>query len=379
MEYDAHGTLEGAIGTVQDITDLKKAKEALESERQLLQSIFDSIPVMLTLYEPSMDMLRLNRAIYDITGWTHDDVKKHGILDLAYPDPDYQKKILDYMKSLDPGFKDVLMVCKDGRIIETSWANIRIPDGRQVGIGIDISKRKHMEEKLRQHSRDLELANKELESFSYSVSHDLRNPLNTILAMATVLKEFYAEKLDKDGKRTIEEIERSSEQMAGIISNLLRLSRVSRQKIQRHTIDLSAMAAHVLDSLRKSQPHPVTDIRIQKNMKTRADAGLLHQALFNLLDNAWKYSSQKKKPVIEVGCYEQDSQTIYYVRDNGKGFDLSETDELFEPFFRLGSAAQFEGSGIGLSLVKRIISRHGGTIWAEAKKEKGATFYFTLS
>lgn len=236
-----------------------------------------------------------------------------------------------------------------------------------------------LEERIQQRTADLELANRELESFCYSVSHDLRAPLRHINSYSAILKEDLAEILDEKGKQHLARLEKSAVQMGRLIDDLLELSRVSRGELVLESVDLSKIASRIVKMLTESEPERVVDWRISEGIIMQGDVGLLQLALQNLLENAWKYSSRKKKAVIEFGSMPMAGKTVCYVKDNGVGFDMAYANKLFSPFERLHAVGEFEGTGIGLATVQRIINRHGGRIWGEGHPNKGATFYFTLA
>jgi PAS domain S-box-containing protein len=224
----------------------------------------------------------------------------------------------------------------------------------------------------------LETANKELEAFSYSVSHDLRAPLRGVDGFSQALLEDYSDKLDDQGKQYLKYVREASQQMAQLIDDLLNLSRMSRGEIYRKEIDLSSLVASTLETIRKSNPEKKTEFVIEPGLIVNADQRLLRIALENLLGNAWKFTSKRQISKIEFGMTEQNNKNVYFVRDNGAGFDMIYAKKLFGAFQRLHSANEFPGTGIGLATVRRIIHRHGGEIWAESEVDKGATFYFTL-
>jgi two-component system CheB/CheR fusion protein len=228
-------------------------------------------------------------------------------------------------------------------------------------------------------TQDLAATNKELEAFSYSVSHDLRNPLNRILGFSDVLLEDYSDKLDDEGKDHLNRVIKNAAKMNRIIEDLLHLSQISRREMQRQDIDLSKIAASVAEELREAQPDRRVTLDIQDGVTAFADAKLIWVAVSNLLDNAWKFTSKAENARIEFGAFERDGKTVYYVKDNGAGFDQSFSDKLFLPFQRLHSEEEFEGTGIGLATVERVIRRHGGRIWAEGKTNEGTAFFFTLN
>ncbi len=235
-----------------------------------------------------------------------------------------------------------------------------------------------LEKRVEERTAQLEATNKELEAFSYSVSHDLRAPLRSIDGFSQALLEDYADVLDSDGKKYLERLRNNSRQMAGLIDDLLALSRLTRAEMKRAPVNLSATAQSVADELRQRDPQREVTVDIADNLKTEGDERLLHIALENLLGNAWKFTSKVSDAHIEVGREMQEGKPVFFVRDNGAGFDMAYSDKLFGAFQRLHGVSEFEGTGIGLATVQRVIRRHGGRIWAEGAVGKGATFYFTL-
>lgn len=244
-------------------------------------------------------------------------------------------------------------------------------------INAHLHHRAVVELKLRTASKEIQELNKELEGYTYSVSHDLRAPLRSIAGYSQVLKEDYAAKLDDEGNRVIDIVIRNAHQMGQLIDDLLHFSRVGRKEVNRFPCDINQMVRSVVNDLGLHRDSRL-DLRINNLEPVKADPGMLRQVWTNLLSNAVKYSSKKEKPVIEVGSYRVDGAVCYYVRDNGVGFNMTYKDKLFGVFQRLHKSTEFEGTGVGLALVKRIVTRHGGEIWAEARVNEGATFFFTL-
>jgi PAS domain S-box-containing protein len=249
----------------------------------------------------------------------------------------------------------------------------------------DISERKRAEAEVQalseselRHAAQLEAANKELEAFSYSVSHDLRSPLRSIDGFSLALMEDYADRLDDTANDFLKRIRAATQRMAQLIDDLLNLARVTRGEMRRETVDLSAMAQGIMADLQKDHPERTVEFVVQKDVVGQGDPRLLHVVLENLLGNAWKFTSKKSSAHIELNAEEQDGQTVYHVRDDGSGFDMNYADKLFGTFQRLHTTSDFPGSGVGLAIVKRIIQRHGGRSWAQGAVDKGATFSFTL-
>ena len=226
--------------------------------------------------------------------------------------------------------------------------------------------------------RDLELKNRELESFSYAVSHDLRAPLRRIDSFAGALEESHAGGLDATGLRFLENIREAAQQMSQLIDDVLHLSRVTRAELRQHEVDLSALAGHSIERHREAEPGRQVTARIRPGVATRGDGPLLRIAIDNLIDNAWKFTGTRPSAEIEFGSAQVDGETAYFVRDDGAGFDMAHAGKLFGPFQRLHLASEFPGSGIGLATVQRIIHRHGGRVWAESKPGEGAVFWFTV-
>ena len=299
------------------------------------------------------------------------------------------------------------------RYVHEKCQHFRDADGRiilSVGMVHDITETKKTEEEIRtlyrelQHQvRQLEESNKELEAFSYSVSHDLRSPLRSIVGFSQALLEDYNARLDAEGRDFLNRIVAATTRMSLLIDDLLRMSRMSRRAMTREHVDLSALAKKVAGELRSTRPERAAEFIIADGLTAYGDEHLLHVMLENLFANAWKFSENTPLTVIEFGVVEPlriaecglwnlnskseianpksagpKSEIVYFIRDNGAGFDMTYVDKLFNPFQRLHRDAEFPGTGIGLATVKRIISRHGGRVWIEGEEGKGTTVYFTL-
>lgn len=235
-----------------------------------------------------------------------------------------------------------------------------------------------LEKKIKNRTAELQIINNELEAFSYSVSHDLRAPLRSIDGFSLALLEDYGDKLDDSGKDYLLRVRSNAQQMALLIDDLINIARISRIEMKKSVVDLSALARKILDKLRIQHPQHIANFRVSDNLYADGDEQLLSVLLENLLGNAWKYSGKSAKPMIEFGRTEQDNETVFYVKDNGIGFDMKYVSKVFEVFQRL-HGREYEGTGIGMATVSRIIKRHNGRIWAESKPGEGACFYFTLN
>jgi PAS domain S-box-containing protein len=258
------------------------------------------------------------------------------------------------------------------------------------GISTDITDRKRAEEQVRQLNADLEqrvrdrtaeleASTRELDAFAYSVSHDLRAPLRSMYGFSQVLLEDYADSLDEDGRQYLRRIETNVARMAQLIDDLLRLSHATRIGLNRERVDIGALASEITDEFRDEEPHRRVEVVIADSLITTGDSHLIRLALHNLLSNAWKFTGTREHATIDVGAVRQNGKQVFFVRDNGSGFDMRYQDKLFEPFQRLHSASEFEGTGIGLAIVHRILLRHGGRIWAESELEQGTTFFLTFT
>jgi light-regulated signal transduction histidine kinase (bacteriophytochrome) len=241
-----------------------------------------------------------------------------------------------------------------------------------------LQREKELEQHVRERTKQLEIANKELEAFSYSVSHDLRAPLRSINGFSSALLEDCPEKLNKQEKDYLQRVCAASQHMEHLIDDILNLSRVMRSEMQRKSVDLSNLAQSIAHELSRTQPKRKVTFIIAPDIVVDADQNLIRIVLENLLENAWKFTNKHPTSKIEVGSIVRDGQKVYFVRDDGVGFDMAYAGKLFNAFQRMHSPAEFEGTGIGLTTVRRIIERHDGQVWAEAKKDKGATFYFTI-
>jgi light-regulated signal transduction histidine kinase (bacteriophytochrome) len=262
------------------------------------------------------------------------------------------------------------------------------PTGELIGfakVSHDVSARRRadaanaqLNAELEERVRELAAANGELEAFSYSVSHDLRGPLRAIDGFSKILMEQYQSQLDAQGQHFLTRVRAGSQRMGQLIDDLLGLARINRAEMHKSEVDLAAVGRAIVDELRGKDPARSVEVVIADRLPVRGDPRLLRVALDNLLGNAWKFTGKTAAARIELGCARHDGAPAFFVKDNGAGFDMAYVHKLFAPFQRLHAQSEFEGTGVGLATVHRIVTRHGGKMWAEAAPGQGATFWFTL-
>lgn len=396
-ERDAKGQVVRSLAVLVDVTERKRAEEQLLRERRLFMG--GPVVVFRWVACPGWPVEYVSPNVHVLFGRSAEDLMSGhaSYAALVHPD-DYDRVVREVGAYSDAGVpcfeQDYRIVRDDG---EVRWLYdftvvARDATGRIThyeGYVLDVTARKRAEAELqryREHLEDLvaartlklESLNRELEAFCYSVSHDLRAPLRSIDGFSQILLEDYAAGLDTRGRQHLGRIRAASQRMGQLIDDLLNLSRVSRGELRMQRVDLSALAQKVIDLLRESAPERDVEFVIEEGVIADGDPRLLRVVLENLFGNAWKFTSKHPRARIEFGRTERQGRLVYFVRDDGAGFDMAYLDKLFGAFQRLHSPSEFEGTGIGLATVQRIIHRHGGRIWAEGAVEQGATFYFTL-
>ncbi|MGE0547450.1 MAG: ATP-binding protein [Kofleriaceae bacterium] len=351
-----------------------------------LDAIVEHIPDMVFVKEAGrLSFIRFNRAGEQLLGLSRDNLLGKTDYDFFPPSEAefFQAKDRETLKAgvLVEIPEEPIQTQAGQRWLHTKKVPILDDNGEPrylLGISRDITERKRVDTELREAKAHAEAMNHELESFSYSVAHDLRTPLRAIDGFSKALAHDYANALDDKALKLLGRVRDAAKRMGTLIDDLLGLSRVTRLEVHRSQVDLSALAEAVVTRLRQGDSQRQVTVTIAPNLRVDADGRLLEIALDNLLGNAWKFTSSTPAPRIELGVIEHGHPRTFYVRDNGAGFDMAYAKRLFGVFQRLHSESEYPGTGIGLATVARIVQRHQGQVWADSKLGAGATFYFTL-
>ncbi len=378
--YDSSEKLVSVLSQVLDVTERKRAEEAVRQSEEKLSAIINAVDDSIWLFGPDDTILaanetaarRLNLSPAALVGEKFTD---YIAPQLAATRRAKLEEVFSTGKPLE--FVDE----RAGFVFRHGFYPVRDSAGKVAAVASfsrDITERKKAEQALQRYTQELEAANKELEAFSYSVSHDLRAPLRHIKGFSEILLEDHADRLDEEGRRYLGMLRSGSQKMEELIEALLGLSRVARADMRHQSVDLSQLADSITAELQEQQPDRQAEFVIEPGLTASGDRQLLGIMLGNLLSNAWKFTSGRPIARIEFGVTQRDGQHVYYVKDNGAGFDMAYADKLFGPFQRLHNEKEFPGTGIGLATVQRVIHRHGGRVWGEGEIDKGATFYFTL-
>lgn len=393
---DGEGNFVMSRTTMFDITAIKKVETQTRAANAFLDAVVENIPSMIFVKEAKdLRFVRINKAEEDFLGIPREKLVGRTDYDFFPADQSDFFTAKDREVLRDKGvlhvFEEQLTTNGLTRHLRTRKIGLRDDAGNPaylLGISEDITEQILAEQAIRELNVDLQMranqleaANKELESFSYSVSHDLRAPLRAIDGFTRIFEEDYGTALDDEGRRLLKVIRDNSRRMGVLIDDLLAFSRLGRQSLSSEPIDMDAMVHAALAEIRSAGAHASAEVLVQALPGVRADPSLLRQVWINLLSNALKYSSTRAAPRIEIGFVPasgSEDYSTYFVKDNGVGFDMRYYDKLFGVFQRLHGIDEFTGTGVGLAIVHRLITRHGGRVWAEAELDKGATFFFCL-
>ncbi|HEY3415553.1 MAG TPA: PAS domain S-box protein [Armatimonadota bacterium] len=424
--YDSEGRIVGAVVVIQDISDRKRVEQELrrltetleqrvqertaqltqafereqvarreaETAQAYFQGVLESAPDGIVIVDADGRITLVNNQTEQLSGYTRDALLGKPV-EVLIPErygeihPRHRATFMAEPRTRPMGVGlDLFLRRSDGTEVpvEISLSPFRAPAGMLVTASIrDITARKQAEaeiqrlnSELQQHVEQLKTTNKELEAFSYSVSHDLRAPLRSIDGFSKVLLERYEQQLDERGQDYLNRVRAAAQRMARLIDDMLNLSRIGRAEMHLETVDLGAVASSIIEELRQRDPERQVEVVMQPEMVVMGDPALLRIVLVNLLSNAWKFTGKREDARIEIGQELSNGERVFFVRDNGAGFDMAYADKLFSPFQRLHTEEEFPGTGIGLAIVQRILARHGGRVWAEGVEGQGATFYFTL-
>jgi PAS domain S-box-containing protein len=378
--------------------ELTASRHELERERSRYRELFDSAPIAYVLTSPQGVIQQVNQAAADLL--SEDKLQLQGVPLAELLSIEDRRIFFETIARLKRGDGDQiskweaiimpknrapfpaalalnLVLDDDGRLSGLRWVVRDVTEHRQAEERA-VRMQAELEQRVRERTCALEAANRELEAFSYSVSHDLRAPLRSVNGFVKALIEDYSDALDAEGLKYLFYARDAGGRMSRIIDDLMGLSRATRGELHRQEVNLSDMAEEIIGELQQREPQRAVEVKIAPAMVAHGDEGLLRIALENLLGNAWKFTSRRNRSRIEFQPGERNGSKLFIIRDNGAGFTMSRADKLFGMLQRLHSQDEFPGTGIGLATVRRIITRHGGEIWAEGKANEGATFYFTL-
>ena len=395
---NVEGGITNYIGVFSDLSERLAQERAVREMRERLDLALDAGGVGTWIWEPGNDRMECDeRACELIVGSQNNPPRTFEALLGRIPVYERPRVMDAFMRptrqqlAFRAEFQVVLPDGTDRHLVARARPHCGETDGvcRVFGVIWDVTERYLREREIRElnatlerrvqsRTADLQSAVAELESFSYSVAHDLRAPLRGLDGFSRILFEDYGERLDEAGRHHLQRIRAASQRLDRLIDNLLKLSRISQSRMERVPVNMSGMAREVALALQSEQPERAAEFVIARQLRAVGDPVLLSALLENLLGNAWKYSSRKERARIEFGSMRIEEEMAFFVRDNGDGFDMAHAGKLFAPFQRLHSSDEFAGTGVGLASVARTVARHGGRVWAEAAKGEGATFFFTL-
>jgi PAS domain S-box-containing protein len=372
---DEAGAFVMSRSTVFDVSDRRRA----ETERD---RFFELSSDLLCVCGLDGVFRRVNRSWEGALGYSREELTRTPFVELVHPE-DREPTVAEFERQVQRGESVISFENryrhKDGSWRWLQWSSMPdLPNQQVLAVARDVTEQRRRQDELLHAQQRAEAAAKELESFSYSVAHDLRSPLRSLDGFSQALLEDYGDALDETGRHYLLRIRNGAQRMGDLIDDLLTLSRITRAELVRQPVDLSALVRSVAEEVARHEPEREVEVTVADDARASADPRLLRVALENLLANAWKFTRGREPARVEFGLEDGGGTPAYFVRDNGVGFDMKYADKLFAPFQRLHSAREFEGTGVGLATVARVVRRHGRRVWAEAEPERGATFRFTL-
>jgi PAS domain S-box-containing protein len=382
--------IKGIVANFRDITEIQRAEQKLRESEKIYKIIASSIPgSVICLFDRDYRYFLVEGDMLESLGYSKEKLLGNKVEDVTTPER--YAEVLPQFKRVFEGETFMVENARPGIDTVSRFVPLRDENNNVFAamvVVFDVSELKNaqrtlaqlnatLEHKIAERTRELEIVNKELESFSYSVAHDLRTPLRAVYGYAVILEEEFATQLDDEGKRLIYAVGRNAKKMEKLIDDLLSFSKLGRKEVQKSLVDMKEITESCLNDIYPDGRYN-GEIKVNSLHTVMADSSLMKHVMINLLSNAIKYSSKKEMPVIEISSRKENDEIIYSVADNGVGFDMELADKLFGVFQRLHSDKEFEGTGVGLAIVQRIIQRHNGTIWAESKVDLGSTFHFSL-
>ncbi len=381
--------------SMRDVTERRNMEEQLRVGEERYRSLVELSPFGIFIHLDGQCVFANTAGIRLLGGKYPEDIIGQSVMRFVHPD--YRELVISRIKSLLTDEKQLVPIEEkfiklDGTPIDVEVSGIKFDYSGKIAVQlvvIDITDRKKAEEAIRSlnveleanvrdRTKQLEIMSNELEAFSFSVSHDLRAPLRNINSLTIALGERAGHKLDESEMSYLEKIKNAAANINSLVGDLLNLSKITRTELDLHSINLTSLCKEIIDSINQANPSRNLELSLQTGMSVYADPNLIRIVMHNLLDNAIKFTKHRQYAKIEVGCFTKEGRVIVFIRDNGAGFNMQHLDKLFEPFQRFHSIDEYEGVGIGLALVRRIIDKHNGQIWAESEEGKGSTFYFVV-
>jgi PAS domain S-box-containing protein len=366
------------------IEDLGAAIKLFHESRTGFLKLFNNSPVCMSMTTTNLGRrvyVRVNKKFLERFGYTEEETIGKTSIEIGILDEQESVRVGALIREKGRLQNDyVKCIAKSGEIVHTI-SSIEIMEMNDepflVSFFVDVTKIMEQQALIEKHALQLEAVNKELEAFSYSVSHDLRAPLRAIDGYAKILEEDFSGSFDENGRKMLAAVQRNTQRMGNLIDDLLDFARVGKKSLQRGDIDMAALVDEVLAEIKSNSSHHA-EIRIASLHRIAGDYVLLKQVMTNLISNAIKYSAKKEKPLVEIMSTLEEGFAVFSVRDNGAGFDMQHAAKLFGVFQRLHKSSEFEGTGVGLAIVQRIVNKHGGTVRAEAEPGNGATFFIRM-